>query len=79
METVTKYPKGFLRLPEVLKIFPVSRSNWWAKVKSGIYPQPYKLSPGVTAWKVEDIESLIASVEHQQWELDLDEEEAGDE
>ncbi|MDB5478404.1 MAG: AlpA family phage regulatory protein [Alphaproteobacteria bacterium] len=52
---------GFLRLPEVLKIFPVSKSTWWAGVKSGIYPRPVKLSVNITAWKAEDIGALVRS------------------
>ena len=52
---------GFLRLPQVLKVFPVSKSTWWAGVKEGRYPQPVKLSPKMTAWRVEDIRALIAS------------------
>lgn len=50
---------GFVRLPNILKVFPVSKSTWWAGVKNGRYPQPVKLSPKITAWKVEDIHTLI--------------------
>lgn len=50
---------GFVRLPTVLKLFPVSRSSWWAGVKEGRFPQPVKLSSRVTAWRVEDIKALI--------------------
>lgn len=35
---------GFVRLPTILKIFPVSRSTWWAGVKDGRFPKPVKLS-----------------------------------
>ncbi len=52
---------GFVRLPEVLKVFPVSKSTWWAGVKERRYPQPVKLGPKITAWRVEDIRELIAS------------------
>ena len=52
---------GFLRLPEVLKLFPVSKSTWWAGVKSGRYPKPVKLAPNVAAWRAEDIRELIAA------------------
>lgn len=52
---------GLVRLPVVLSVFPVSRSAWWAGVKSGKYPQPVKLSERTTAWKVADIRALIAS------------------
>jgi len=51
---------GFVRLPTILKIFPVSKSTWWAGVKAKIYPQPVKLGPNVTAWRVDDIKALIA-------------------
>ncbi len=53
---------GFIRLPQVLSVFPVSRSTWWAGVKSGKYPQPVKISPRCTAWKAEAIRALIESV-----------------
>lgn len=54
---------GFLRLPQVLEIFPVSRSAFWSGVKAGKYPKPVKLSERCTAWKVEDIRALIDSYE----------------
>jgi len=52
---------GFIRLPKILSLYPVSRSGWWAGVKSGKYPRPVKLGPRTTAWKVEDIRALIAA------------------
>jgi prophage regulatory protein len=51
---------GFVRLPEVLKVFPVSKSTWWAGVKDGRFPQPVKLGPKISAWRVQDIRELIA-------------------
>lgn len=60
---------GFVRLahiignskanPPIPAIIPVSKSSWWAGVKSGRYPQPCKLGPRTTAWRVEDIRALI--------------------
>lgn len=50
---------GYLRLPEVLKLIPVSRSHWWQGVKDGIFPAPTKLSPRVTVWHVADILGYI--------------------
>lgn len=52
---------GYARLPVVLHHYPVSRSTWWAGVRSGKYPKPVKLSENVTAWKAEDIHALIKS------------------
>lgn len=56
---------GFVRLPEVLKVFPVSKSTWWAGVKDGRYPQPVKLGPKMTAWRVQDVRKLIAVMNEQ--------------
>lgn len=63
---------GFLRIsqiigdpkakPPVPPIIPVGRSTWWFGVKSGIYPQPIKLSPKVTVWSVESIRTLINNI-----------------
>jgi len=50
---------GFVRLKDILRIFPVSKSTWWAGVKSGRYPKPVKLSKRTTAWRVEEIRVLI--------------------
>lgn len=60
---------GFLRLPQIVgdskasppvpALIPVSKSTWWAGVKSGRYPRPVKLGPRITAWRVEDIRRLI--------------------
>lgn len=65
---------GFLRLhqiigspkaqPPIPAIIPVSKSTWWAGVKSGRYPQPVRtLGLRITAWRVEDIRALVAEQE----------------
>lgn len=51
---------GFLRLKQIIPgIIPISKSSWWAGVKSGRYPKPVKLSARITVWRVSDIRSLI--------------------
>lgn len=61
---------GYLRLSQIIgdprrgfpAIIPVSRSTWWAGVKSGRYPQPTRsLGLRITAWAAEDIRALIES------------------
>jgi prophage regulatory protein len=57
---------GFVRLSSILAPhgpIPVGRSTWWAGVKSGRFPKPVKLGPRTTAWKVEDIRTLIERAE----------------
>jgi len=56
----SKLPEtGFIRLPQVLSIYPVSKSTWWEGIRVGKYPQGVKLSGRVTAWRVQDIRRLI--------------------
>ena len=54
---------GFLRLPEVLALFPVSRSAWYRGIKEGRYPAPIKLGKRTAAWRAEAIAALL---EHPQ-------------
>jgi predicted DNA-binding transcriptional regulator AlpA len=60
-KTMQELPEtGYLRLKQVLTLIPVSRSTWWAGVKSGRYPSPtYSLGDRITAWRVEDIKALL--------------------
>ena len=51
--------KGFFRIKLILSLVPVSKSTWWAGVKSGRFPKAYKLGPRTTAWKAEDIKELL--------------------
>lgn len=60
---------GFLRLtqiigdkksnPQIPAMIPVCKSTWWAGIKTGRFPQPVRLGPRTTAWRVEDIRQLI--------------------
>lgn len=55
---------GFLRLSAVLAPagpIPVSKSTWWLGVRNGRYPQPVKLGPRITVWRVDDIRALISN------------------
>ncbi len=56
------HPAALLRLPEVLKLVPVSRSTWWAGVRSGRFPAAVKLGPRTTAWRASDVLALIEQV-----------------
>ncbi|MBU1040084.1 MAG: helix-turn-helix transcriptional regulator [Humidesulfovibrio sp.] len=49
----------FLRMKEVLTVYPVSKSTWWAGIKTGRYPKPYKLGAKTVAWRESDISKLV--------------------
>ncbi|MBV2127968.1 helix-turn-helix transcriptional regulator [Arsukibacterium indicum] len=48
-----------LKLPEVLKKVPVSKTTWYAMVKSGEAPAAYKLGPRSVAWSEDQINDWI--------------------
>lgn len=50
---------GFVRQPQVLRLVPVSKSTLWRRVRAKTFPAPVKLSPGVTAWRAEDVRRWI--------------------
>ena len=64
---------GYLRLKQIIgdskaeppipAIIPISKSSWYAGIKSGIYPKSIKLSKRSSAWKVESIRELIKELE----------------
>ena len=64
-------PDQLLRLKQIIgdkkasipPLVPVSRSNWWSGVKSGRYPQPVKLGPATTCWRLSDIQRLMQGVQ----------------
>ena len=53
----------YARLDQVLDAYPVGESSWWRGIAEGRYPEPVKLSPKVSAWKVGKIRALMASCE----------------
>jgi len=43
-------------------LIPVSKSTWWAGVRSGRFPKAVKVSSRVTCWKEDEVLSYIASL-----------------
>ena len=54
---------GFMRLPQIHQLIPISKSAWWLGSRDGRFPKPVKLGPKTTAWRVEDIAALIEKLE----------------
>jgi predicted DNA-binding transcriptional regulator AlpA len=50
---------ALLRLPDVLKLYPVSRSTFLLGVQTGLYPKPRRISARCVAWRESDIRALI--------------------
>ena len=52
---------GFMRLPQVLEVIPVSKSSWWG----GKYPKKIKLGEKTSVWRAEDIKALLTKFQEQ--------------
>lgn len=51
---------GYLRQSQIVgNLVPVGSSTLWRWIKAGQFPQPFKLGPGVTAWRVEDVRAWL--------------------
>lgn len=48
-----------LRLKDVLKLLPISRSQFYDRIKDGDYPQPVKLGARVSAWWESEILEIL--------------------
>jgi predicted DNA-binding transcriptional regulator AlpA len=53
--------KDIATTPTKTGILPVSPATIWRWVRDGKFPQPFKLSAGVTAWHAADIEQFIVT------------------
>ena len=53
---------GFVRLPVVLSLIPISKSSFYDGIKKGIYPRPVKLSARTSAWEVQGIWDLVEKI-----------------
>jgi predicted DNA-binding transcriptional regulator AlpA len=52
---------GYLRLKEVLFVYPVSRAGWYEGMRDGIYPQSVQLGKRAVGWLRQSIRDLIAN------------------
>lgn len=60
--SITIPQQGFLRLPQVLAIIPISKSTWWEGCRTERFPKPVKLGPRITVWRAEDITELVQTL-----------------
>lgn len=53
---------AIIRLPDVLRLYPVSKSKWWEGVKKLEYPQPVRLGKRARGWRLGDVLALTKEV-----------------
>jgi prophage regulatory protein len=47
-----------MRIPQILKVMPVSKSKFWLMVQKGEFPKPIKIGRS-SFWTVEQVQSFI--------------------
>ncbi len=50
-----------IRLPDVLRLYPVSKSHWWAGIKNGKYPKPVMLGERARGWRLGEVLALTTN------------------
>lgn len=47
----------YMRDTEIAEMYGISRITVWRWSRSGLLPQPVRLGPGTTRWRLSDIEA----------------------
>ncbi len=47
-----------MRIPQILKVMPVSKSKFWLMVQKGEFPKPIKIGRS-SFWTVKQVQSFI--------------------
>ena len=61
-----KAPERYLRIWDIIgdkkrditPILPISKSCWWAGIRSGKYPKGVKISERCTAWRASEVMAI---------------------
>ena len=48
-------PQGLSRAKDILPLLPFGRASLWKFAKSGQFPQPIRVTGGITAWRNKDV------------------------
>ena len=49
---------SLMRIPQILKVIPVSKSKFWLMVQKGEFPKPIKIGRS-SFWTTEQVQSFI--------------------
>ncbi len=51
-------PIALMRIPQILKVMPVSKSKFWLMVQKGEFPKPIKIGRS-SFWTIEQVQTFI--------------------
>jgi len=61
MPTLNKIDKKVVNLQEVIATLGISKSTLYRLIGAGHFPKPFKLGMRLNAWRVETIETWLAT------------------
>lgn len=56
---------GFMRLPQVLQVIPVSSATWYNGIRAGRFPKGVRITGNTVGWRVQDIKALVRKIEEE--------------
>jgi len=51
-------PVTLMRIPQILKVMPVSKSKFWLMVQKGEFPKPIKIGRS-SFWTIEQVQAYL--------------------
>lgn len=51
-------PITLMRIPQILKVMPVSKSKFWLMVQKGEFPKPIKIGRS-SFWTIEQVQAYL--------------------
>lgn len=51
-------PITLMRIPQILKVMPVSKSKFWLMVQKGEFPKPIKIGRS-SFWTIEQVQTYL--------------------
>lgn len=51
-------PITLMRIPQILKVMPVSKSKFWLMVQKGEFPKPIKIGRS-SFWTIEQVQTFM--------------------
>jgi len=61
-EPEASFPEALLRLPSVIAMTGISRTEIYRRIEDGTFPRPVVLGPNSVAWKQSDLLQWIAEL-----------------
>jgi prophage regulatory protein len=55
---VQEPPITLMRIPQILKVMPVSKSKFWLMVQKGEFPKPIKIGRS-SFWTIEQVQAFL--------------------